>query len=237
MLATDSPPEGRIGPKTELTARYVRLGAVGALLGPLLVLVANVYGLWVARTYGAGAEGIVDAAQTTPYLAFGGLRLLGGVLLVFGLLSLYLYQLEAAGRLGAVGFVLSLVGTILLTAVAWFQAFTVPVLAEEVPVFLEGLRAGEMGVLLGVGLQLPIFVQAIGWTVFGIATYRAGVFPRRAAAVLIVGALLLFVPVQGIPVVFQLAVAWLGFLLVTGRVEAPDREDAAARSPSDSVGE
>lgn len=203
--------------RPRLQSNVVRWGGFAAVLGPLLVLVANSYGLWVTRAYGAGAEGLVEAATTTPYVAFGGIRLLGGTLLVFGLVALYAYQLEAAGRLGLVGFVGAMIGTVLLTAVAWFQLFTVPVLAREVPAFLEGVRAGEVGVLLGVGVQVPIFVQAVGWAIFGVATYRAGIFPRRASLVLVIGALLLFVPVQGIPVVFQLAVAWLGFLLFTGR--------------------
>lgn len=215
--------------------KYVRWGGLAAMLGPLLVLAANGYGLWATRTYGGGAEGVVESATTTAYIAFEGMRLLGGTLLVFGLIALYAYQLEATGRLGVIGFVVSMVGTVLLTAVAWFSLFTVPVMAEEVPAFTEMARAGETGMLLNVGVLAPIIVQAIGWTIFGIATYRAGVFPRRAAVVLIIGALLLFVPVQGIPVVFQLAIAWLGFLLFSGRVEPMSQESPASPSGAGSV--
>jgi len=208
-----------------LGAKYVRWGGVAAILGPLLVLVANVYGLWADRVHGSDPAGHVETVLTTAYLAFGGIRLIGGTLLAFGLITLYAYQIDKAGRLGLVGFALSMVGTILLTAVAWFTVFTEPVIATEAPALLEGVVAGEMGTLLVVGVTVPIIVQAIGWTIFGVATYRAGVFPTRAAIVLVVGALLLFVPVSGIAVVFQLAVAWLGFLVSTGRVEPPSSAD------------
>lgn len=224
----------------ELALKYIRWGGFAAILGPLLVLSSNVYGLWVTRTYGDGPEAYVETATTTASMLFGGARLLGGLLLVFGLIALYAYQLEAVGRLGLVGFVVSMIGTVLLTAVAWLGAFVDPALASEVPDFYTAARGGEVGgtvgALLGIGVLVPVLIQAVGWTIFGIATYRARVFPRWAAVALVVGALLLFVPVQGVPVVFQLAVASLGFLLLSGRVDSPTGERDASRSQSESVG-
>lgn len=219
---TESPRVG--GPGKRLGAEYIRWGGLAAFLGPLLVLAANIYGIWETQAYGGGAEGIIAAATTTPHLVFGGIRLLGGTLLVFGLIALYAYQVEAAGRLGLVGFVVSMLGTVLLTGQAWFFAFFEAALATEAPSFIETAMAGEGGTLLAVGLFLPLTTQAIGWTIFGIATYRASVFPRLAAAVLTVGALLLFVPIEGSPTVFQLAIASLGFLVYTGRVEPGNRD-------------
>jgi hypothetical protein len=232
-------------PRTKATAKYIRWGGLAAILGPLLVLASNVYQLWVTWTYGGGPSGpspeaLIETAPTATHIAFGGIRLLGGTLLVFGLIALYAYQAEAAGRLGLVGFVVSMIGTVLLTAVAWLGAFVDPALASQAPEFYVAARSGEIGgtvgAVLGIGVLSPILIQAIGWAIFGIATYRAGVYPRRAAVVLVVGALLLFVPVQGVPVVFQLAVAWLGFLLFSGRVETPSRKEDVAPSQSESIG-
>lgn len=115
-------------------------------------------------------------------------------MLVFGLIDLYACQKEAVGRLGLVGFVVSMIGTVLLTGQAWFFAFFEAALATTAPSFIETAMAGEGGPLLAAGLFLPLSTQPIGWTIFGIATYRANVFPRLAAVVLTVGALLLFVP-------------------------------------------
>lgn len=224
-------------PRAGLSSKYVRWGGLAAVFGPLLVLVANVYILWALLTYGS-IEGVLSEglATTTPFLVFGGIRLLGAMLLVFGLIALYARQVEAAGTLGLIGFLGSMIGTVLLTGVAWFQTFGMPVLAAEVPGFFVAQQTGDVGVLLSIGQNVPIYVQAIGWVIFGIATYRARVFPRRATIVLVVGALLLFVPIPGIPVVFQLAVAWLGFLLFTGRVEPASRKGLTGPSGSESVG-
>lgn len=217
--------------RSRVGATYLRWGGLAALLGPLLVLAANLYGLWETRAYGGNSEGVLAAATTTPHMLFGGVRLLGGLLLVFGLIALYVYQFEAAGKLGFVGFVVSMSGTVLLTGQAWFFAFFEAALVTEVPAFVETAMAGEAGMLLTTGLMIPLVTQAIGWTIFGIATYRAGVFPRLAAGVLTVGALLLFVPIEGIPVVFQLAIAYLGFLVFTGRVK-PERQQPADGAPT-----
>lgn len=214
--------------ETRLTSSYVQWGGLAAMLGPLLVLVANMYGAW--RTYGPGPASEVEAAMTTPFLVFGGFRLLGGILVIFGLIALYAYQIEATGRLGFVGFIIGMIGSILLTASAWFQLFVVPAMAAEVPAFTEAARAAEVGQLLTIGLIIPLLTQAIGWVIFGIATYSARVFPRWLAVTLTIGALLLFVPVHGIPIVFQLAVASMGFLLFSGRLEPLPAEEIGSHS-------
>jgi hypothetical protein len=221
MTATKATSTDADDPRTGLASTVIRWGGLAAAVGPLLVLSANIYGLWETQTYGSSPEATVEAVTTTASMAFGGIRLLGGMLLVFGLVALYAYQIEAAGRLGLVGFVVSMIGTVLLTALAWLGAFLDPALASQAPEFYVAARNGEIGgtvgTVLGIGVLSPILIQALGWTIFGIATYRARVFPRWLAVGLIVGSLLLFVPVQGSPVVFQLAVASMGVLLVTGR--------------------
>jgi hypothetical protein len=232
MSTVESPSDEGTVPKRQLTAKYVRWGGLGALLGPFLVLTANLYGLWETQTYGGAVEGVLEAGTTTPHVVFGGIRLLGGLLLVFGLIAIYAYQVEAAGRLGIVGFVVSIIGTVLLAGQAWFIAFFEPALVSEAPGFVENVMGGQTGgPLVTAGLMVPIFTQAIGWTIFGIATYRAGVFPRLPAIVLTVGALLLFIPIEGIPIVFQVGVAWLGFLVFTGRVESR-YQDTSTETPS-----
>ena len=227
-------------PRTGLASTVIRWGGLAAAVGPLLVLSANIYGLWETQTYGSGPEATVEAVTTTASMAFGGIRLLGGMLLVFGLIALYAYQAEAAGRLGLVGFVVSMIGTVLLTALAWLGAFLDPALASQAPEFYVAARSGEIGgtvgTVLGIGVFSPILIQALGWTIFGIATYRARVFPRWLAVGLIVGSLLLFVPVQGSPVVFQLAIASMGVLLFLGRAERPSPEQDMSQRSSESAG-
>lgn len=108
-------------------------------------------------------------------------------------------------------------GTVLIAGFMWASAFIAPALATEAPEFLD---AGPPPGLL------PTFVIfAVGWLLFGIATLRGRVFPRASAIVLIVGAVVTFLPLPFTTLVFDVAVAWLGFALFTGR-EAPAEQSS-----------
>jgi hypothetical protein len=102
---------------------------------------------------------------------------------------------------------------------AWSEAFFAGWLAEAAP---ELLSADPSGAFV-TGLVLTFGLFALGGLLFGLATLRAGVLPRGAAALLIIGAVayplagMLELPFAGI--VFGLAVAWLGFALWSGAGE------------------
>lgn len=61
----------------------------------------------------------------------------------------------------------------------------------------------------------PGFV--LGWVLFGVATHRARVYPRASAMLLIAGALILLLPLPLGGLVFAAALAWMGYVLFTGR--------------------
>ncbi len=65
------------------------------------------------------------------------------VLVLLGLFGLYTSQSEAAGALGAVGFLLASLGTALLAGLSWAQAFVVPLVAAESPALLETEPVGS----------------------------------------------------------------------------------------------
>jgi hypothetical protein len=52
---------------------------------------------------------------------------------------------------------------------------------------------------------------------FGVATLRPGVYPREAAILLMVGAIISFVSLPLTEIILAVAIAWLGFDLLTGR--------------------
>jgi hypothetical protein len=71
----------------------------------------------------------------------------------------------------------------------------------------------------------------VGWALFGVATMRAGIFPRMAAIVLLIGAVFSFTVFdEGLPgtLVLDAAIAWLGLSLLSGRA-APAGRPARAR--------
>jgi hypothetical protein len=54
---------------------------------------------------------------------------------------------------------------------------------------------------------------AVGWLLFGLVSLRARVYPRAAAAMLMVGAALTIAPLPISGVVLEVAIAWLGLVL------------------------
>lgn len=67
---------------------------------------------------------------------------------------------------------------------------------------------------MAVGFGMTFIVFPVGWLLFGIATLRAGVYPRTAAILLIIGTVFTFVPIPAATVVLNVAVAWLGLSLL-----------------------
>jgi len=188
-----------------------RLGGLAALAGGVLIVITGLVGL-IALDY----EDFDETALTGAYAVTSLLYLLAVILVLGGLVGLYARQLEAAGSLGVFGFLLAFFGMALLVGAVWFQAIAAPTLALAVPGFFEDDPAGW----LGWGMGLAYVLAALGWLVFGLATLRAHVYPRWAAILLIVGAVLLGLPVPGLEIVFAVAIAWLGFVLFTGRAAA-----------------
>ena len=151
-----------------------------------------------------------ESAATAPYVFVFLLYLLGTMLLLLGLVGLYASQSKAAGVLGLVGFLVAFLGTALVSGALWFELFITPSLATEAPELAEA----ELGL---VGFILSFLLVIIGWVLFGVATLRARIYPRWAAVLLIVGAVVSFVPIPLSGIVLSVAVAWLGFVLFTGR--------------------
>lgn len=194
------------------SSNLIRWGGLAALVSAVLSVIGDILRLFVDVESAAVATG-------TSYALVFGLYLVGGVLLLLGLVGLYASQSEAAGVLGLVGFLVAFAGTALLVGALWFELFITPALATEAPELAEA----ELGLA---GFILVLLTGALGWVLFGAATLRARVYPRGAAVLLIIGGLAAFVPVPLAGIVFSGAVAWMGFILCTGRsvsVEEPAR--------------
>lgn len=189
-------------------ATVVRLGGLAALVGGVLVVITGLVEL-IALDY----EDFDETALTGTYAFVSLLYLFAVILVLGGLVGLYAGQLEAAGPLGLFGFLVAFFGTALLVGAVWFQTLAARTLALAVPGFFEDDPAGW-------GMGSSYVLAALGWLLFGVATLRARVYPRWAAILLIIGAVLLGLPVPGVEIVFAVAVAWLGFVLFTGRAAA-----------------
>jgi hypothetical protein len=198
LIRTLGVDERRLRMSSSNWIRWCGLAALGAgvlfLIGDLIIVVAGV------DFHSAGSQ------TTTSYASVFLLWLLAGALLLLGLVGLYARQSDATGVLGLVGFLAAFSGTVLVVGFFWYSLFITPLVAAEAPELHETIGAG--------------------WVLFGVATLRAGVYPRVAAITVIVGAVLALVPVPGIMaagMVFDAAVAWLGFLLFAGRGAATEQ--------------
>ena len=184
----------------------------------------------------------IVASVTTSTWTF--VHLLTIVMAFFGLpgiAGIYAKQLEKAGWMGLAGCLLLSLWFVVVTGFTFFEAFILPLLANDSPKFAEsflGIFTGSVGdtsvgalatlwTLLGV-------VYILGSLLFGIATFRAGILSRWAAALLGLGAAsspafaLLpqsFAPLAAVPV--GLGLAWLGYSLWSER-----REPGAQRVPA-----
>jgi hypothetical protein len=139
---------------------------------------------------------------------------------------------EESGWLGLIGFLLFTVWMTLVSGFSFVEAFILPQLASASPAYVAGFlnmfSGGPSEVDLGAlptiwNISGPMFI--LGPTLFGIATFRAGVLPRWAGALLALT--LVLAPVGGmlppelqpkvIMIPIGLALAWLGYALFSER--------------------
>ena len=183
------------------------MGRDGGLGGGLLFVLGDILGLTLGDVGLTLGDDFAEVAATGTFFVRQSLFLFGTASMPFGL---YTSQSEAAGTLGVVGFLLAFLGTALLAGLRWTQALVVPFVATEVP---RTSRNGTVWVRTVVRhvRRGPALVQG-GHT----ARWR---LPGAAAIVLIVGSVLPFVGfiLPASAFLFGTAVAWLGFVLFTGR--------------------
>jgi hypothetical protein len=171
-----------------------RWSGLAAMLGATLSILTTIVSLLFTLFF---SESTPTEVALAAIYAQAILSLLGGSLLILGLVGLYVRQLEDTGVVGLIGFLVTFFGlTLALASVAWTD-----------------------------------LLSAFGWALFGAGTLQAGIYPRPAATLLVIGAVAagLFGPLlagfggmlgyvgAGAPVVLNVAIAWLGLSLFTGR--------------------
>ena len=165
-------------------SRFVRAGAWAAMVGGVAVVVSMVLA-WLVVPY--ERLGLTEAYLTTSYSVSSGLRLLGLVLLVWGLIGIYGPQSRVAGTFGLWTFVVVFLGAALAAGNVWAEVFVWPTLAQIAPGMLSGAGFGTeaaMYISVGINLSYPLFF--LGLILFAAATFWARVYPRWIAVLLII---------------------------------------------------
>ena len=176
---------------------------------------------------------VLSSVTTTRWAFVHYLSLVMDLLGLLGVTGLYARQVEKSGWLGLAGYLLFGLFWALDVAFHFIEAFVEPVVASEAPKFVAGLLGMinnvpsqvNLGAIPGVYSLDGILGYVLGGLLFGIATFRAGILPRWAGALLALGVILppllsSMVPhpydrIFAVPV--GLALAWLGYALFSER--------------------
>jgi hypothetical protein len=165
-----------------------------------------------------------DATQHSLWIPGQLMHVIGAMFIPFGLLGLYAAQRRQTGRLGLVGFALALVGTALFLTDGLIALIIFPAVAARAPELLAPDGALNRGSVLAAFVAIAA-TNMIGYVIFGLATLRAGLFPRGAAILWLIGAVLFNLPPGPLPMVvlatggvlWGVSAIWLGRMLVIHR--------------------
>jgi hypothetical protein len=139
----------------------------------------------------------------------------GLVIGVFALIGVYFFQRTKGGYFGDISFMVNFLGLLLIVGVMFFINYIRPFLSQEA---LQALLAGPTRAVLLVSAQTFL----LGVLLFGISIFRAGVFPRLAAVLYIVGFVIFSLEpllpdaiVRTAQVLGSISVIWFGYTLLS----------------------
>jgi hypothetical protein len=209
--------------KMKMTSRLLPWSGLAAIIaGIIFVCIQPIHPPDVLASVTTDVWAIVISAKLAMCFLF-----------LVGITGLYVRQANKAGWFGLVGFLLLSLSFCLQAGFVFVELFVLPVLATTAPQFVEsvlGIVNGSPGDM-NIGALPAVYgvvgiLYLLGGLVFGIATLRAGVFSRwpagllAAAAVITPAAALLPHELQRYAAVpMGIALAWLGYVLLSERRE------------------
>jgi hypothetical protein len=170
-----------LNPTAPTAATLLRLSGVAAMAaGAIFAGIQPIHPPDVLASVTTGAWAVIITLKLAMCLFF-----------LIGITGLYLRQLERIGWLGFAGFLMLVVSWFLQTGYVFTDLFILPPLATVAPQFIDsflGLVNGSPG-QMDIGALVPVYgvvgvLYLLGGIAFGVATFRAGVFPRWAAGLL-----------------------------------------------------
>ncbi|NEM08650.1 hypothetical protein [Geodermatophilus normandii] len=195
-----------------MSTLLIKVGGAAAAASGVLVVVQEVWSLAVGGLTEGRAESAVHTTQV--------------LLLVPGVVGLYLAQQHAMRRFGQVATLVALLGSTVMSGAALTEVTLLPELTAA-----GSPLADDHGTVTGVIWLVAVATWIGGLLLFGTATWRAGVLPRPAAALVVTGLLLGlalqgFVP--GILTVYAGGLVWLGISAARRPAPAPTVSPASA---------
>lgn len=172
--------------KSEVTASGLSRGAgIFAILGGLLYIVIQF----------VHPSEHIDAVGSASWSIVACLTLAMSLFSFIGIAGVYGRQVTETGWPGLAGFLIFGLFWIASIAFSFVEAFVLPLIVSEAPTFVEGFLGifgeADSEAYLGVfPILAPIAggMYLLGGLLLGIATFRAGILPRMAGALLALGA-------------------------------------------------
>lgn len=188
---------------------------------------------------------VLASVTTDAWAMIISLKWVMTLLFLIGITGIYARQVDQAGGLGLIGYLMLILTWWLQSAYVFTELFILPVMATATPGFVDsflGVVNGSPGTM-NIGALPAVYgllgiLYMLGGVLFGIATFRTGILPRRAALLLAVGAAV--TPFAALlPHALQrfaaapvgLAIAWLGFALLTERETTASQLLPGSRTP------
>jgi hypothetical protein len=165
------------------THTFVQRTGLALVIGGALTIVVNA-GLTPRLPQGAS---LAETAASTAFLWRQAVSGVAALMLALGSIGLYLRQIDRAGVVTALAFIVAFAGSAFLLAVEWSQVFEIRDLALRAPATLTTLDAADGVSLSDMGAMIALATFVIGWLALAIVTLRCGLFPRQAAWLVIAG--------------------------------------------------
>jgi hypothetical protein len=214
---------------TATTTTNVSLSPLARSAGPLALVAGGLFTITQLVTVATLDRSNLVASSLEPVFLINGIvYFVAFCLLMLALVAIYGREGHRAGKLWTIGACAAVVGTFALGAnVGWFDVFVAPWLALVAP---EAMKTPNVGSLpIGGFSSYVLFV--LGWVLFGVASFRARVFPVVISLAIVVSALIAWpsaFPPYGVP--FGLTIAGLGVSMMQRSTAANEIAEPATNS-------
>jgi uncharacterized membrane protein YgdD (TMEM256/DUF423 family) len=174
------------------TTRWIGIGLLGLPLYGALTFFSSLNPQPDPNThYEAWARYVTTDFYLLKHLFASGLGL---ILVVFGTIALGAYLVTSrAGRMGLMGMVITVFGTLLFLMIGGLSIFAVP---KEGQAFLAGIEEyAKLPTILADTALLPtmgvgVLLMLVGNVLLGVAVWRSGTLPKWAGALWVAGSAL-----------------------------------------------
>jgi hypothetical protein len=201
MNTKEAAKSNQVATPNQLVSPLSRLAGPAAIVAGALLTVSQLVMLALDRTDRVALlNSIIYKVTMTGYV-------IGFFALMVALVAIYQLQARQARTFGVVALCAAIAGTMDMAGNMWFDAFVAPWIADVMP---QTLDAPKRGTLVAAALSSYLLLP-LGWLLFGIASLRAGVYPRILSVAIMIGGLISYgagLPPYGIPL--ALAVAAVG---------------------------